>query len=63
VPAIYVKSADGIEAKDGILIYDGDITVVSDKDALHSENDEDSSLGYIYMKMVHSISLLLIKRP
>jgi len=40
---------DGIEANDSIRIYDGDITVVSQKDALHSENDKDTSLGYIYI--------------
>lgn len=43
---------DGIEANDSIRIYDGEITVVAGKDALHSENAEDSSLGYIYIASV-----------
>jgi hypothetical protein len=44
------SSGHAIEANDSILIYDGDITIDTDKDALHSENDEDSSLGYIYIQ-------------
>jgi uncharacterized protein YxeA len=40
---------DGIEANDSIRIYDGNITINSNKDAMHSENDEDASLGYIYI--------------
>jgi uncharacterized protein YcfL len=40
---------DGIEANDSIRIYDGNITISSNKDAMHSENDEDTSLGYIYI--------------
>lgn len=42
-------SADGIEANDSIRIYDGDITIVSDKDAIHCENEDDTTLGYIYI--------------
>ena len=44
------SSADGMEANDRLLIYDGDFTIVSSKDAIHSENSEDTSLGYIYIK-------------
>jgi len=43
-------SGDAIEANDSIRIYDGDFTIVTNKDALHSENDEDDSLGYLYIK-------------
>lgn len=42
--------ADAIEANDAIRIYDGDINLISDKDGLHSENEEDLSLGYIYIR-------------
>lgn len=41
---------DAIEANDSIRIYDGDITIVANKDGLHSENEEDLSLGYIYIQ-------------
>lgn len=44
------SSADSVEANDGLLIYDGDFTIVTGKDAIHSENSEDTSLGYIYIK-------------
>jgi hypothetical protein len=43
------SKADALEANDSIRIYDGDITIVTYKDGLHSENDEDDSLGYIYI--------------
>jgi hypothetical protein len=46
----YITSAkDAMEAKDSIRIYDGFITIVTDKDGLHSENEDDGSLGYIYV--------------
>ncbi|MBN1623456.1 MAG: carbohydrate-binding domain-containing protein [Clostridia bacterium] len=41
--------ADGIEANDSIRIYDGELLITSLKDALHCENEEDDSLGYIYI--------------
>jgi len=45
-----IKSAeDGVEANDSIAVYDGSFTVVTNKDAFHSENDEDYTLGYIYI--------------
>jgi len=43
------SAADAVEANDSIRIYDADMTVVAAKDAFHSENSEDSSLGYIYI--------------
>ena len=43
------SSLDSLEANDSIRIYDGDITLVTNKDALHSENDDDDALGYIYI--------------
>lgn len=44
------SAADALEAKDALLVYDGTVTIATDKDALHSENKEDASLGYIYIK-------------
>lgn len=41
---------DGIEANDSIRIYDGQISITSSNDAMHCENDEDESLGYIYIE-------------
>ena len=40
---------DALEANDSIVIYDGTITVNSKKDGLHAENDDDDSLGYIWI--------------
>lgn len=42
--------ADAIEANDSIRIYDGDIVITTNKDGLHSENEEDDTLGYIYIQ-------------
>jgi hypothetical protein len=48
---LFVKSLfDGLEANDTIAIYEGTITIDSQKDALHSENEEDSLLGSIYIQ-------------
>lgn len=41
--------SDAIEANDSIAISDGNITINSQKDGLHAENDEDNSVGYIYI--------------
>lgn len=41
--------SDGIEANDSIRICGGTITVTANKDGLHAENDEDNSVGYIYL--------------
>ena len=40
---------DGIEAKDQILISGGSFNISSQKDGLHCENDEDNTLGIIYI--------------
>jgi hypothetical protein len=40
---------DALEANDSIRIARGDITIVTDKDGLHSENEDDDSLGYVYI--------------
>lgn len=39
-----------LEANDSIRIYDGTLNLDAGKDGLHSENNEDDSLGYIYIK-------------
>ena len=41
---------DSIEANDSILIYDGTFNITSSKDGLHSENDDDDTVGYIYIQ-------------
>ena len=38
-----------LEANDSIAIADGVIRIDSDNDGLHAENDDDDSLGYIYI--------------
>lgn len=43
-------AVDGLKANDSIRIYDGSFTITANKDALHSENNKDSSLGYIYIR-------------
>lgn len=44
------SSADAMEANDAILIHDGTITIDTEKDGLHSENEEDATLGNIYIE-------------
>lgn len=48
----YVVTAEGhgLEANDGIYIYEGTFTIKTQSDAIHSENDEDQSVGAIYIK-------------
>ena len=41
---------DAFEANDAILIYDGNISIDTKKDGLHSENKDDLSLGIIYIR-------------
>ena len=41
--------SDALEANDSIRICDGTITINSCNDGLHSENDDDYTLGYIYI--------------
>ncbi len=46
-----IESAkDSIEANDSIAVYDGTFTIRSSKDGLHSENNDDDTTGYIYIK-------------
>ena len=42
-------SADALEANDSIRIADGTINIDTQKDALHAENDEDDSVGFVYI--------------
>ena len=42
-------TADALEASESILVADGTINIKSDKDGLHAENDEDDTVGYIYI--------------
>lgn len=48
----YVITAEGhgLEANDGIYIYEGTFTIKAQSDAIHSENDEDQSVGAIYIR-------------
>ena len=39
-----------VKANDSIAVYDGSFTIKSGKDGLHSENDDDDTVGYIYIK-------------
>lgn len=43
------SAADAVEANDSIAVADGTITINSQKDGLHAENDENNSVGYIYI--------------
>ncbi|MBQ1546605.1 MAG: carbohydrate-binding domain-containing protein [Clostridia bacterium] len=43
------SKADAIETNDSIRICGGTFNIVSSKDGLHSENDDDNTLGYIYI--------------
>lgn len=47
----YITSAkDSIEANDSIAIYDGTFHITSSKDGFHSENDDDDTVGWIYIQ-------------
>ena len=41
--------SDALEANDSIRIADGEINISTNKDALHAENDDDDTVGYIYI--------------
>ncbi len=41
---------DSIEANDSISVYDGSIEISTQKDGFHSENDDDDTKGYIYIR-------------
>ena len=42
-------TADALEANDSIRIADGTINIVTNKDALHAENEEDDTVGFVYI--------------
>ena len=42
-------TADALEANDSIRIADGTINIKTNKDALHAENDEDDTVGFVYI--------------
>lgn len=44
-----ISDKHGLEANDSIRIAGGTFNIMSGKDGLKSENDEDSSLGYVYI--------------
>lgn len=44
------SSGHGLQGKDSVRIADGTITVNSSNDGIHSENKDDSSLGFVYIK-------------
>ena len=41
---------DGIEANDSIAVYDGTFEISTSKDGLHSENSDDDTVGWIYIR-------------
>lgn len=47
---IVTAESDGFEANDGLYIYEGSFDVNVQKDAFHSENDEDLTVGDLYIK-------------
>lgn len=44
------SSGHGLQGKDSVRIADGTITINSSNDGIHSENKDDSSLGFVYIK-------------
>ena len=42
-------TADALEANDSIRIADGTINIKTNKDALHAENDDDDTVGFVYI--------------
>lgn len=45
-----VALGHGLDANDSVRIYDGVISITSSKDAIHSVNDDDDALGYVYIE-------------
>ncbi len=47
----YVITAEshGLSGKDSVRIADGTYTIVSGKDGIHASNEDDESLGYLYI--------------
>jgi hypothetical protein len=39
----------GLSGKDSLCIADGSFDIVSGKDAIHAENEDDTTLGYLYI--------------
>ena len=46
---VITASGHGVEANDSIAVNGGSFTVNAGKDAFHAENDEDDTLGWIYV--------------
>ena len=44
------STKDAVEANDSIAIYDGTFVISTSKDAFHSENEDDNTTGWIYIK-------------
>lgn len=42
-------ASDALEANESVSISGGDITIVSDKDGIHAENEEDNTTGSVYI--------------
>ncbi len=43
-------ASQGLSGKDSIRILDGDFTITSGKDALHSENEDNAEKGFVYIE-------------
>ena len=43
------RNRQGLSGKDSIRILDGDFTIASGKDALHSENEDNAEKGFVYI--------------
>lgn len=43
------SASHGLDANDSVRIADADLTIDAGKDAIHCENTDDTSLGFIYM--------------
>jgi len=44
------SAKDAVEANDSIAIYNGTFVISTSKDAFHSENEDDNTIGWIYIK-------------
>lgn len=42
-------SGHGLSGKDSVRILDGTFTITAGEDAIHGDNDEDDTLGYVYV--------------
>ena len=43
-------ASHGVDANDSVRCVDADFTVASGKDAIHAENTDDASLGFVYIQ-------------